>query len=144
MVPHDYQLDAAAKIHFSCKGPFRGILLGGSMGLGKILTACLAMWLARDEPGICVVVCPKAICPDWQSAINNLFSEVNSKNGVTERLSRDMVSCHREHFMVSYTPARCLCFDCSSEVILYENLQTTHHNHMLSCCAETRIRLHCR
>lgn len=74
--PHDYQLKGAAQLHSLCEGDARGGILADSMGLGKTLTAILAMNLVRDVPGMCVVVAPKTLCPQWVTSIERTFTGV--------------------------------------------------------------------
>ena len=62
ITPHPYQLTAAAQADFLCRGNFHGMLLGDGMRLGKTLTAILAMWLVKDEPGFSMVL-PEDLMP---------------------------------------------------------------------------------
>ena len=77
-VPHEYQLKGAAQIDWLCRGIFRRALLGDAPGLGKTLQAILAMWLCRDEPGMCLVVCPSSLCLQWVQYIHRVFPDVSS------------------------------------------------------------------
>ena len=52
-----------------------------------------------------------------------------------------MIRCQEVHLVVLYTPARCMYSECLSEVILYGTLHPTYHNHLLSCCAKSRVPL---
>ena len=54
VTPHDYQLVAANQADFLCKSPYKGMFLGDGMGVGKTLSAILAMWLVKDEPGFSI------------------------------------------------------------------------------------------
>jgi len=76
LTPHDYQLKAAAQIHFSCEGVHRGMLLGDQMGSGKTLIAILVMWLCREDPGMSLVVAPASLCQQWVDQIDRTFQEV--------------------------------------------------------------------
>ncbi|KAH7350385.1 P-loop containing nucleoside triphosphate hydrolase protein [Pyrenochaeta sp. MPI-SDFR-AT-0127] len=73
--PYDYQLKAAAQIDFLRRGPFRAALVGDPMGLGKTLQAILSMMYVKDEPGLCLVLCPAVLCKQWVQAIHGAFEE---------------------------------------------------------------------
>lgn len=76
VLPHAYQLKAAAQADWLCEGPFQGILIGDGMGLGKTLAATIAMHLCRDEPGMSLVLCPASLCSQWIDTIHKSWSEV--------------------------------------------------------------------
>lgn len=83
IVPHSYQLKGAAQAHFSCRGINKGFMLGDAMGVGKTLAAILALYLARDEPGASLVVCPKSLCIQWMETIHAVFAEVRRAPSVS-------------------------------------------------------------
>ncbi|OBT86747.1 hypothetical protein VE02_06278 [Pseudogymnoascus sp. 03VT05] len=74
VVPHAYQLKAAAQADFLCDGPFGGIMIGDGMGLGKTLMAIIAMYLRRNEPGMLLVLCPASLCTQWVETIHKSWS----------------------------------------------------------------------
>ena len=74
--PHQYQLKGAAQILHGCAGPFRGLLLGDAMGLGKTLQGLLAIWARRHEPGKSLVVCPATLCTKWVEEAERSWNEV--------------------------------------------------------------------
>lgn len=76
ITPHDYQLKGAAQADWACKGPFKGIMVGHEMGVGNTLLAILAMWLCRDDPGMCLVVAPVSLCGQWVTTIERSWEEV--------------------------------------------------------------------
>lgn len=77
--PHDYQLLGAARIHFLCESPFEGCMLGDEPGLGKTLEAILAMYLCREDMGMCLVVCPASLCQHWVDSVNRAFTTVSAR-----------------------------------------------------------------
>lgn len=77
ITPHDYQLKGAAQVHELCDSPFRGILIGHAMGVGKTIIAILAMWLRREEPGMSLVICPASLCEQWVETIEHAWKEVS-------------------------------------------------------------------
>lgn len=76
--PHEWQLKGAAQAHYACESQFRGFLCGDGMGLGKTLLGVLTMWMVKDEPGLSLVIAPKAVCSQWEETINHAFEEVSS------------------------------------------------------------------
>jgi SNF2 family DNA or RNA helicase len=76
IIPHDYQLKGAAQAHALCDSPFRGILIGHAMGVGKTMIAILAMWLRRHEPGMSLAICPASLCEQWVETIEHTWKEV--------------------------------------------------------------------
>ena len=78
VTPHCHQLKGASQADFLCRSHFKGILLGDGMGVGKTLTAILAMWLVKDLPGFSVVVAPKTLCHQWVEQIEGSFEPVSS------------------------------------------------------------------
>jgi hypothetical protein len=77
IAPHDHQLKGAAQIDHCCKGRFRGMILADAAGLGKTLTATLAMWKTKDEPGMSLVVAPAGLCSQWVRMIETSWEEVS-------------------------------------------------------------------
>ncbi|TGO47700.1 hypothetical protein BCON_0266g00050 [Botryotinia convoluta] len=71
----DYQLKMIAQSLFVLNGPFRGFLNGSEMGLGKTMEAIVTMWMYREEAGVCVVVCPAAVCRQWVKTVNTAWKE---------------------------------------------------------------------
>ncbi|KAF2221388.1 hypothetical protein BDZ85DRAFT_265288 [Elsinoe ampelina] len=58
----DYQCKAVAMMLSSLDSPFRGCILGDSMGLGKTIQSIAAMWLDRFRPGCAsLIICPKSL-----------------------------------------------------------------------------------
>ena len=62
---------------FSCRSSFRGGILADGMGVGKTLTAVLAMMKVKEDPGFSLVVCPKSLCLQWIAAIGDAWQEVS-------------------------------------------------------------------
>jgi SNF2 family DNA or RNA helicase len=77
ITPHPYQLKGAGQADWACRGPFKGLLLGDGMGMGKTITAILAMYQQRTEPGLCVVIVPASLCLQWVEIINGLWQQVS-------------------------------------------------------------------
>ncbi|KAI1608299.1 P-loop containing nucleoside triphosphate hydrolase protein, partial [Exophiala viscosa] len=75
VTPHDYQAKGAAQIQHCAEGPFRGMILGDGMGLGKTLTGAMAMNIVRDQPGMCLVVCLAKDRVQWHNTITNSWKE---------------------------------------------------------------------
>ncbi|KAL3496894.1 hypothetical protein BJX62DRAFT_193174 [Aspergillus germanicus] len=49
-IPHPWQLTGTARLQYLCTDPpFKGGICGDQMGLGKSLTAIIAIELARNE-----------------------------------------------------------------------------------------------
>lgn len=84
VTPHDYQLKAAAQADFSCRSRFKGILIGDGMGVGKTLSAILAMYMVKDEPGFSLVVAPKTLCRQWVDYIEGAFEEVRHPSSMLQ------------------------------------------------------------
>jgi SNF2 family DNA or RNA helicase len=80
VAPHSWQLKAAAQMDWLCRSRFRGAIVGDPPGLGKTLEAVLAMHLCKDEPGICLVVCPKSLCDQWRDTIECSWEEVSNRH----------------------------------------------------------------
>lgn len=76
LTPRPWQLKGAAVAHSACRGPFKGVLIGDGMGLGKTLVGILAVNAVRDEPGMSLVVAPKGVCQIWKKSIEDAFEPV--------------------------------------------------------------------
>ncbi|KAK5131862.1 hypothetical protein LTR08_000529 [Meristemomyces frigidus] len=86
--PHPWQLKDAQQAHFACESEFRAFRCGDAMGLGKTLLGVLAMWLVKDEPGMSLVVAPKAVCGQWVETFNNAFETGHEMRALWLRDSR--------------------------------------------------------
>jgi superfamily II DNA or RNA helicase len=85
--PKPWQSIGAEKLWRLAKSPFRGGLLGDTVGLGKSLTALLvAIRIRRAQPrsGFILVVCRKACLRQWYDEIQQHFKTVSWTGNVSE------------------------------------------------------------
>lgn len=86
----DYQLKGAAQLVYAClHSPFKFIMLGDSMGMGKTIQAVLALHKMKHEAGMALVVCPASVVLQWKATIDNLWGLVSlpkSSFSITDNL----------------------------------------------------------
>ncbi|TVY34575.1 DNA repair protein [Lachnellula occidentalis] len=112
VTPHDYQLKAAAQAIF-CLKEYGLFILGDATGLGKTLSATLALYELKHKPGLSLVLCPASLCHHWLRSINGIwesgsrglkaFMLNDQKVSASDLLAQgwDVIICSYEYFETS-------------------------------------------